>query len=58
MKINSKMLAFALENIFFAFWLTDSTDTGSLKKKKKKRLILCIDQNGKNQTNKKENNNA
>ena len=57
MKINSKMLAFALENIFFAFWLTDSTDTGSLKKKKK-RLILCIDQNGKNQTNKKENNNA
>ena len=36
MKINSKMLAFALENIFFAFWLTDSTDTGSLKKKKKK----------------------
>ena len=56
MKINSKMLAFALENIFFAFWLTDSTDTGSLKKKK--RLILCIDQNGKNQTNKKENNNA
>lgn len=57
MNINSKLRAFALENIFFPFWLTDSTDTGS-QKKRKKRLILCTDQNGKNQTNKKENNNT